>query len=116
MDAATVKLPQAQAAANAAQQAIAQAKQAMAKAGQDISQKAMPGNEQDQEATGGGAASNQGLIGGAGKGDGAPVQVVVGLSPRDRDAVSQLQNEKPPREFVPEVQQYYKNLADGAGL
>ena len=116
MDAAGVKLPQAQAAAKAAQQAIAQAKQTMAKAGQDISQKAMPGNEQDQEATGGGAASSQGLIGGAGEGKGAPVQVVIGLSPRDRDAITQLQNEKPPREFVPEVQQYYKNLADGSGL
>ena len=115
-DAAGVKLPQAQAAAKSAQQAMAQAKQAMTKTGQDISQKAMPGNEQEQEATGGGAASNQGLISGAGEGTGAPVQVVIGLNPRDRDAITQLQNEKPPRDFVPEVQQYYRNLADGGGL
>jgi hypothetical protein len=47
---------------------------------------------------------------------GGPAQVVTGLNPHDRDAVTQLQNEKPPHEYVSEVQQYYKNLADGAGL
>ncbi len=60
----------------------------------------------------GGSADN--LLG---MGDqGGPVEVLQGLSPKERDAVSQLQKEAPPREFVPEVQQYYKNIADGGGF
>jgi hypothetical protein len=47
---------------------------------------------------------------------GKPVEVLEGLTPQDRAAVAQFQNEQPPREFIPEVQQYYKNIADGAGL
>lgn len=64
---------------------------------------------------GGGAPGALGNFGGTGGWNG-PVQVVSGLSPHDRAAVAQLQTEKPPREFVPQVQQYYKNLADGSGL
>jgi hypothetical protein len=64
---------------------------------------------------GGGTPGALGNFGGTGGWNG-PVQVVSGLSPHDRAAVAQLQNEKPPREFVPQVQQYYKNLADGSGL
>jgi hypothetical protein len=65
---------------------------------------------------GGGAPGALGNFGGTGTGPQTPVQVVTGLSQHDRAAVAQLQNEKPPREFVHQVQQYYKNLADGAGL
>ncbi|MEO5712574.1 MAG: hypothetical protein ABIT37_03725, partial [Luteolibacter sp.] len=53
----------------------------------------------------------------AGAGDrGGPAEVLQGLSPKERDAVLQLQKEAPPREFVSEVQQYYKNIADGGGI
>ena len=45
----------------------------------------------------------------------APQPVAGGISSTDRAAVAQLAEEKPPRDFVPTVQQYYKNLADGAG-
>ena len=45
-----------------------------------------------------------------------PAQTLTGLNPKDRDAISLLKTEKPPSNFVPEVQQYYKNLADGVGL
>ncbi|MEI8342452.1 MAG: hypothetical protein WCH43_13085, partial [Verrucomicrobiota bacterium] len=96
-------------------------------AGRCIAQQAasvLPGNQpgtpspdgppQDSQGNGGGGPSGDHLKG-AGA-EGGPAQVVTGLSPRDRDAVTQLQNDKPPREFVSEVQQYYKNLADGAGF
>ena len=65
---------------------------------------------------GGGAPGALGNFGGTGGASNTPVQVVSGLSPHDRAAVAQLQNQKPPRQYVPQVQQYYKNLADGAGL
>lgn len=47
--------------------------------------------------------------------EGGPAQVVTGLQPKDREAITLLQGEKPPREFETQVQQYYKNLADGVG-
>ena len=53
-----------------------------------------------------------------GSGD-APVQrgtalVVGGLSPKDREAITQYQAEKTPSEYAPLVQQYLKNLADAS--
>jgi hypothetical protein len=39
---------------------------------------------------------------------------VGGLSPKDREAISQFQSEKSPPEYAPLVQQYMKNLADGS--
>jgi hypothetical protein len=118
MNAAGIRLPQAQAAAQAAQGAMAAARQGMADADRAIAEQAVPGTPQPppDATSGGNAASRQGVIGGHGAGHGEPVQVVTGLSPHDRDAITQLQNEKPPQEFAPEVQQYYKNLANGAGL
>lgn len=44
-----------------------------------------------------------------------PQPLAAGINATDRAAVAQLSDEKPPRDFVPSVQQYYKNLADGAG-
>jgi hypothetical protein len=40
--------------------------------------------------------------------------VVGGLTPKDREAISQLQKEKVPPEFAPMVNQYLKNIADDA--
>lgn len=125
----------AQTKADAAAQAAAEAKAALGKAGQALQQAMgqMPGmgkmsgsgnqvaekqeekgvNPQSQgNGTGGPSGDN---LAGAG-GVGGPAQVVEGLTPKDRDAVASLQEEKPPREFAPDVQQYYKNVADGVGL
>ncbi|MBA3960374.1 MAG: hypothetical protein H0X40_00535 [Chthoniobacterales bacterium] len=118
---------QAQAAAQGAQQALAQAKAAAAGAGQQIAAQAgapMPsnaGNAEGQRQNDGGVAEGQGNGGGGKSGDflkgagaaGGPAEVVSGLSPHERDAIAQLQNEKPPAEYRAEVQQYYKNIADG---
>lgn len=41
-------------------------------------------------------------------------QVVAGIKPKDRAAVSLLQKEKAPAEYQGMVQQYLKNLAEGA--
>jgi hypothetical protein len=127
-DAAAQKTAQAQADAKAAQDAMGQAQQGMQQQAQAMAQAAaavLPGNQagkqndpnappQENQGNGGGGSTGDFL---KGAGDvGGPAQVVTGLSPHDRDAVKSLQNEKPPREFVSEVQQYYKNLADGAGL
>ena len=68
------------------------------------------------QVAGGGAPGGLSLVAGFGAANSSPVQVLTGLNPHDRTAVAGLQNEKPPRQFAPEVQQYYKNLADGAGL
>lgn len=128
--AAAQKNPQAaQAQTEAAAQAIAEAQaglaQAMAQtpgmsqmamgAGTQVSENAEGrGKNPGSKANGNGGPSGDNLAGAGDKG--GPVAVLEGLTPQDRSAVTQLQNEKPPREFVPEVQQYYKNLADGAGL
>jgi len=104
-----------------------QAQQAMQQAQQAIAQQAsavLPGDQPGTPNADGPPQENQGNGGGGSTGDnlkgagatGVTAQVVTGLSPRDRDAVTQLKNEKPPREFVSEVQQYYKNLADGVGF
>jgi len=128
MDAAQQKLARAQAAAQAGREAMKQAQQGMQQQAQAMAQAAMaalPGNQpgrqndaktapQGSQGNGGGGPSGD-FLKGAGA-VGGPAQVVTGLNPRDRDAVKILRNEKPPREFVSEVQQYYKNLADGAGL
>lgn len=71
------------------------------------------GPPSDSRGQGGGPSGDN--LAGAGK-TGEPVEVLTGLTPQDRQAVAQFQKEKPPREYVPEVQQYYKNIADGAGL
>ena len=71
-------------------------------------------NSPNNKGNGGGGKSGDDLMG-AGANSG-PVEVLDGLNPKDRDAIALLQTEKPPREFVPQVQQYYKNIADGAGL
>jgi len=124
MEAAQQKGGQAQADAKAAQGAMQQAMQAMQQASQAMAQAA--GNQAGNTATQNSPdnPNSQGNGGGGPSGDflkgagavGGPAQVVTGLSPRDRDAVAQFKNEKPPREFVSDVQQYYKNLADGAGF
>ncbi|MGH8046226.1 MAG: hypothetical protein ACREKL_03185 [Chthoniobacterales bacterium] len=88
----------------------------MAQAGTQVSEMMEnqgPSNP-DSKGNGGGGKAGDNLAG-AGA-DTGPVQVLDGLQAKDRDAIAQLQSEKPPREFVPEVQQYYKNIADGAGL
>ena len=129
-DAAGVQLPQAGAAAQAAQQAMAQAGQAMNAARQAPAQQAMAalaskaGNDPGKPQNDGGTPQGQGNGGGGKSGDflagagasAGPLEPVSGLSPHDRAAVTQLQAEKPPPEFASEVQQYYKNIADGAGL
>jgi hypothetical protein len=45
---------------------------------------------------------------------GGPGQVVGQLQPKDRNAISVLQKEKASPEYQGMVQQYLKNLADGA--
>jgi len=129
MDAAQKKTEAAQAKAQDAAAALAQAQagvaQAMAQtpgmskmamgAGTQVSENAEgQGRNPQSQANGNGGPSGDNLTGAGDKG--GPVEVLDGLSPEDRNAVSQLQDVKPPREFVNEVQQYYKNLADGAGL
>jgi hypothetical protein len=52
-----------------------------------------------------------GLLAGSGP-QGGPAQVVGALSPKDRAAITQYQEEKAPPEYAPAVQQYLKNLAD----
>lgn len=127
--AAQGKAAEAQAAAQQAQQGMAQAQAAMGGAIQAIAQQAaggpamasQQGNGVSQQEDGtGGTPDSRGNGGGGKSGDflagagaaGGPAQVVNGLSPHDRDAIAQLQNEKPPAEYVSEVQQYYKNIAD----
>ena len=80
--------------------------------GQGIENTNLEGNAKGMA---GGDPGGLGDYAGAGGWNG-PVQIVSGLSPHDRAAVTEMQSEKPPREFVPQVQQYYRNLADGTGL
>ena len=129
-DAAQTKLGQAQADAKAGQQALARAQQGMEAARQAQAQQAASamaankGNDPGPRQTVGGTPQGQGNGGGgksgdnlAGSGNSAErLAPVSGLTPKDREAVAQLQTEKPPAEFLSEVQQYYKNIADGAGL
>jgi len=116
----------------AAQQALAQAQQGIAQAmaqtpgmsqmaqamgaGNQVSENDpnQKGKNAQSKANGSGGPTGDNLAGAGDKG--GPVAVLDGLTPQERSAVAQLQNEKPPREFVPEVQQYYKNIADGAGF
>jgi hypothetical protein len=80
-------------------------------AGQGIS----PGQDDpNSKGNGGGGGGGDNLIGSGA--DSEPVRVIEGLNAKERDAITQLQKEKPPAGFGPEVQQYYKNIADGAGL
>lgn len=128
MDAAQTKGDAAKAQAKAAADALAKAKAGLAQAmsempgmpqmtpgapspGQNNPQ-AKGKNQAVATESGGGNADN--LLA-SGK-QGGPVEVLAGLTPQDRNAVSLLQKESPPREFIPDVQQYYKNIADGAGL
>ena len=102
-----------------AAQGLAQAAGQLPGMGQGISQSAQNGQPGPE-----GNGNGKGNGGGGGSGDnldgagdrGGPAEVLQGLNPKDRSAVSQLQKESPPLEFVPEVQQYYKNIADGGGL
>lgn len=128
MDAAQTKGDAAKAQAQAAADALAKAKAGLAQAMSDLPGMPQmtpgtpsPGQDNPQakgknqavaSQSGGGNADN--LLA-SGK-QGGPVEVLAGLTPQDRNAVSILQKESPPREFVPDVQQYYKNIADGAGL
>lgn len=118
--------------AQAAQEAIAQAQQNLAQAmaqtpgmkhmakdmgaGDQVTQNDpnQKGQAPQSQANGNGGPSGDNLKGAGDKG--GPVEVLDGLTPEERAAVAQLQEEKPPREFAPEVQQYFKNIADGAGL
>jgi len=56
---------------------------------------------------------DQGLIKGqyGAKATAGSALVMGGLSPKDRDAITQFQAEKTPPEYAPLVQQYLKNLA-----
>ena len=128
MDAAQTKGDAAKSQAQAAADALAKAKEGLAQAMSDMpgmpqmtpgapspgqnNPQAKGKNQAVATESGGGNADN--LLA-SGK-QGGPVEVLAGLTPQDRNAVSLLQNESPPREFIPDVQQYYKNIADGAGL
>ena len=128
-DAATLKLGQAQADTKTGQAALARAGQAMAAARQAQARQpaaslpSQAGNDPGQRQKGN-SGQGQGNGGGGGTGDtlaGAgnasqPLEPVSGLNPQDRAAVVQLQNQKPPAEYTSDVEQYYKNIADAAGL
>ncbi|MES2921361.1 MAG: hypothetical protein V4819_07435 [Verrucomicrobiota bacterium] len=114
-EAAKAKAGDAAAALAEAAQGLAQAAGQLPGMGKGVSQTAQKGPPGPKgKGNGGGGDSGDNL---AGAGDtGGPVEVLHGLNPKDRGAVMQFQNEAPPREFVPDVQQYYKNIADGGGL
>jgi hypothetical protein len=140
MSAAQAKASQASSQAAAAQAAMSQAQAALAQASQAMAAEAAAGlssaaqSQMAQSSSSGTTAgtpkksssseSNQDSKNGDSSFDtdvitvaaGRDVQIVGRLSPKDRDGVTQLQAEKPPSEFAGEVQQYYKNLATGAGL
>lgn len=131
MDAAQTKAEEAGEKAAAAAEALAKAEagiqEAMARqpgmaqiamkmgAGTEISAENQGNGPQiDSEGNGGTGPTGDNLTG---AGDiGGPVEVLTGLTPQDREAVAAFQSEKPPHEYLPAVQQYYKNIADGAGL
>lgn len=99
----------------AAEAALAEAKAALA-AAQAAAQAA--GGATDEAGTAGAgdpsgpSEGKNALLGGTGPA-GGPGQVVTGLRPRDRAAISQAEADKTPPEFTPLVRQYLKNLADG---
>ena len=99
-------------------QAMAQAQaQGQAAMGQGMGQgQGQSGQKGQIAATGAVSDTGDGknVMGGFGSG-GGPAQVVGGLSPKDRDAITQYQAEKTPPEYAPMVQQYLKNLADSSG-
>jgi hypothetical protein len=109
-----------QKAQDAVGKAMAQvAQQSQQKMGQG--QQQMAQNQQNQNANGqqisgtGVDAHDQQTL----KGEGPDAQrgtalVVGGLSPKDREAITQYQAEKTPAEYAPLVQQYLKNLADAS--
>lgn len=111
--------------AAAAQNALAEAKREIARAmagtpgmsrmAQDKDPLAQPKGRNPQSTANGDGGPSGDRLAGAGE-TGKPVEVPDGLDPQERAAVTLLQNEKPPREFVPDVRQYYKNIADGAGF
>lgn len=127
LNAAQRKTQEAQSQAQAASAAMAEAQAAIA---QMMSQMpgmgpAGPGMQVSEQTQGQGEnPTSQGNAGAGPTGDnlagageiGGPVELLTGLTPHERGAVTQLQNESPPSEFIPEVHQYYKNIADGAGL
>jgi len=99
----------------AAQQGIAalqQAQGALAQALQQMQGQGQAPNQGGPSALGGEAPQNTGgLLAGSGPQGGA-AQVVGALSPQDRAAITQYQEEKTPPEYDPVVQQYLKNLAN----
>jgi len=113
-EAAESKAGDAAAALAEAAQGLAQAAGQLPGMGNGVSQSIGKGPGPKGKGNGGGGDSGDNLAG-AGH-QGGPAEVLQGLSPKERDAVSQLQKEAPPREFVSEVQQYYKNIADGGGF
>lgn len=126
LKAATMQAVQAQGAGAQAQDQKAEAamQQAQAGLGQAMAQMQQQGQgpgpgqpqagQQAQGVAGAADAPNQGsqVLGGIGAGGIA--QVVGGLKPKDRDAITQYQAEKSPPEYAPLVQQYLKNLADSS--
>ena len=127
--AAQTKTESAMAKTGSAAAAMAEARSGLAQAmaqtpgmpgmGQGMTPGAGQGNSPGQDApnskgNGGGGGGGDNLIGSGA--DSEPVRVIEGLNAKERDAITQLQKEKPPAGFGPEVQQYYKNIADGAGL
>lgn len=111
----------AQAQGQKAQAAMQQAQKGLAQAMAQVQQQAQgqqqPGQKQQQQSSQAmnnqapDQATNQLLQGFGGSGI---AQVMGGLTPKDRDAISQLQAEKSPAEYAPQVQQYLKNLADSS--
>lgn len=126
MQAAQTQNEAASSSAEAAKFALAAAQSALAAASEEARSNAMGSlstsasmsqaaamSQQDSASSGGTASEGYAIMANV-AGDAA--QVVSGITPKERAAVAVLQNEKVPREFVPAVQQYYKNIADGAGL
>ena len=79
--------------------------------GQGQGQPLQPGQTATMASNGQAPQDGSGLLGGYGAA-GGPGQVMGGLKPKDRDAITQFQAEKSPPEYAPLVQQYLKNLAD----
>ena len=111
----------AQAQGQKAQAAMQQAQKGLAQAMAQVQQQAQgqqqPGQKQQQQSSQ--AMNNQAPDQGTsqllkGFGGTGIAQVMGGLTPKDRDAISQLQAEKSPAEYAPQVQQYLKNLADSS--
>ncbi len=131
LDSAQVKLSEAGAAADAAKAALEKASEALGEAqaaasGQAAKSLAKAQNtaakstDPNGESTQGGGGEAGGDFIGDDSSDGPPVAegsaLATGLSTKDREAIKQLEMEKPPRESAAAVQQYFKNLADGTGI